>query len=149
MRGYVAAVLSAIFFTSAGQAAQILDQSNIAQPAPVIGQPQADSILNDVTVVPSNSLVDTAALQFVTAGVSGQLTQVDLQLGSLGANFGPVGFGKLVVGKELTFNPDGTIADGTLLGEMAFVVAPGTSSNDFMSFVRHRSISPSTVASSS
>jgi hypothetical protein len=133
MRGYVAAVLSTIFFASAGQAAQILDQSNIAQPAPVIGQPHGESILNDVRVSPSNSLIDTAALQFVTAGVSGQLTQVDLQLGSLGANFGPIGFGKLVVGKELTFNPDGTIADGTLLGELGFVVAPGTSLNNFMS----------------
>jgi hypothetical protein len=94
MKRYIVAFLSAIICTSGAQAAQVLDQSNIAQPFPIIGQPYAETISDDLLSLPNNQRMDTAALQFVTAGVSGQLTQVDLQL-NIVLNFIP-SVGKLV-----------------------------------------------------
>lgn len=75
-------------------------------------------------------------MQFVTAGMAGKLSQVDIQLSQLQLPFGPVpiGAGRMIIGKDITFNPDNTVSSATILGEIAFSANAINTAGNFTSF---------------
>lgn len=111
-----AAVAALIGVANPAQAAGSIDQSNVAATPDTPSQ----TIANNLTI-PGTGTFDLAGLQFVTAGVSGQLTQVDLQLAQA-LNQGvpvPVGSGVLYIAKNVAIDLSGH-ATGNVLSQLAF-----------------------------
>lgn len=117
----VAAIATVAFSTSA-LAAPVIDQSNLAT-QPVGGQVIADATGGHIEApAQSGNFYDIARAQSVTVGVTGQLTSVDLQL----TRFFPqnvTGSGEFLIANNVTFNPDGSVATGDVLGTFSFAVA--------------------------
>jgi len=114
VRTTLAVMLAAFAATSSAQAAQVLDQQND------VAHPLYHLVANDFSSGPPGQpprQVDFAALQFVTAGISGKLTQVDLLLNQLN---GTPGGGKLVIAKNVTFSDVGAVLTYTPLGSLGF-----------------------------
>lgn len=119
MRKFLLAFLAAASISTAGHTAPVVDQVNIAPPALQNGDPLSISIINDLPTVN----FDLAGLQFVTAGMSGQLSRVDLQLAkAFGPTGAPLNFGtgRLIIGKDIVFGADGDIEGGVKLAEISF-----------------------------
>lgn len=109
----LSAVAATIALASSAQAASI-DQSNVAATPVTTSQ----TIANNIQV--QSGTFDLAGLQFVTAGISGQLTQVDLQLAQA-LNNGtpvPVGGGVLYIAQG-SINSSGQ-ASGNVLAQVPF-----------------------------
>jgi len=118
---FAATFVAAVFSTSA-LAAPVVDQSNLAT-QPVGGQVIADGVGAHIESPPtSGNFIDISRAQSVTAGVSGLLSAVDLQLTKFGAQ-NNVGNGEFVIATNVTFNQDGSVASGTVMGSFGFTVA--------------------------
>jgi hypothetical protein len=126
MRKLLIVGLMAVSTTSVVHAAPAVDQVNIAPATQPNGDPMNMAIAN----LPPIDF-DFAGLQFVTAGVSGNLSRVDLQLAKL---YGNIGAGRLVIGKDLVFDSAGQVESGTNLGEISFAVSSIGDFNNLTSF---------------
>ncbi len=119
MRNFLVGLCALVTLSAPVQAASVLDQSNIAPGS----DPSFQIIASGLSFATDQGvLTDLAGLQFVTAGMSGKLTQVDLQLAKhRNGQDVPisVGSGSLIIAKDIIFN--GTeIVSGTLLAEVGF-----------------------------
>ena len=118
---FVAAFVTAAFSTSA-LAVPVIDQSNLAV-QPVGGQVIADGTGGHIEApVQSGNFLDISRAQSVTVGTTGQLTAVDLQLTRYFAQ-NITGGGEFVIANNVTFNSDGSVASGNVLGIFSFAVA--------------------------
>lgn len=132
MRKFLLATLAAVSVSSASYAAPIVDQVNIAPPALENGDPLNSAIINNLPTVN----FDLAGLQFVTAGTSGQLSRVDVQLAQIVGPAGPLNFGngRLVIGKDIVFDAGGDILSGVKLADIGFGVSSIGDFNNLTAF---------------
>jgi len=109
MRRFLFAASALAAFCAPAHASSVIDQSNLAT-LPSGGQYTLVGAAGNFLL--GQNHVDIKLAQSVTVGLSGQLTEVDLQLQSLGVT----GFQYTVtLAKDVVFNPDNSVASYTLL----------------------------------
>lgn len=118
----VGAVAFSSFFALPASAA-VIDQSNIAN-VPNGGSLIVDGVGTHIQVPNSNPavFVDVTRAQSLTVGISGKLDAVDLQLTNFFQQQTP-SHGVFFLAKNVTFNPDGSVATGTQIGSFDVSVA--------------------------
>ncbi|MBK8273566.1 MAG: hypothetical protein IPK89_11935 [Sphingomonadales bacterium] len=114
-----AAVVSAFMFGAVGaaNAAVVVDQSNIAV------APSGGSIIYQIFGKPINTnpigtvpnFIEAQGIQFVTAGISGVLAAIDLQLSRFNPQNSVGGF-EVVIANNVTFDNAGVVQSGNILG---------------------------------
>ncbi|WP_411291540.1 PEPxxWA-CTERM sorting domain-containing protein [Sphingorhabdus sp.] len=121
--GFKSAAFSALMLAaiSPASAAVVVDQSNIAV------APNGGSIIYQVFGSPINgnpsgqaagNFYQATGVQFVTAGLSGLLAAIDLQL----TKFGPANNGgnfELIIGNNVTFDTNGFLSGANILGTIS------------------------------
>ena len=118
--GLKSAVVSAFMFASvtAANAAVVIDQSNIAV-APsggsIIYQVFGSPINGNPPGQPPGNFFQATGVQFVTAGISGLLSAVDLQMTRFNAQNLNGAF-ELVIATNVTFDVNGQVQSGNVLG---------------------------------
>jgi hypothetical protein len=131
------AVVSACLLgaASAANAAVVVDQSNIAV------APNGGSIIYQVFGSPINTnpigtvpnLIQATGIQFVTAGISGVLSAVDLQMTRFGAGNLNGAF-EVVIANNVTFDANGKILTGNVLGTTFGTVSSLSATGSIMNF---------------
>ena len=131
------AVVSAFMLgaASAANAAVVVDQSNIAV------APNGGSIIYQVFGSPINTnpigtvpnLIQATGIQFVTAGISGVLAAVDLQMSRF--NVGNLnGAFEVVIANNVTFDANGQVLTGNVLGTTFGTVSSLSATGSIMNF---------------
>ena len=118
--GFKSAAFSALMLASISpaSAAVVIDQSNIAV-APsggsIIYQVFGSPINGNPPGQPAGNFFEATGIQFVTAGLTGLLSAVDLQLSKFNPNNNAGNF-ELIIGNNVTFDVNGLLLTGNILG---------------------------------
>ncbi len=136
--GFKSAAFSALMLASISpaSAAVVIDQSNIAV-APnggsIIYQIYGSPINTNPPSLPPGNFITATGIQFVTAGLTGLLSAVDLQLTKYNPNNNGGQF-DFIIGNNVTFDANGLLLTGNVLGTITSNISSLSATGGIVNF---------------